>query len=79
MRKNGIQWLREDRGYTKVEMAREFMERFPHVKMDRRDLYRWESGAAQPKFDMIGYLADFFETTADEVMGREVVLFGIAE
>lgn len=74
MKSNGIKWLREDRGYTRKKMADEFHKQFPNEKLDRHDLHRWETGASYPRFEMLWLLADFFETSVDEVMGREVVV-----
>ena len=56
--------LREEKGISQEQLA-------AVCNVKQNTVSRWESGTIQPDFDMLILLADFFEVTTDELLGRE--------
>ncbi len=55
--------LREERNLTQTDVAN-------GIGTNQRGISRWENGENQPPADMIIALADFFEVSADYILGR---------
>ncbi len=58
-----IRELREERNLTQTDVAR-------GLGTSHRNIGRWENGEVLPSSDMIIALADFFEVSADYLLGR---------
>lgn len=56
---------REAHGYNANKLAR-------ITGIQYQNIYRWESGKFLPKIDVCIKLADFYDITLDELVGREV-------
>ncbi len=55
--------LREEKRLTQVDVANA-------IKTSQRNIGRWEKGEVLPSSEFVIKLADFFEVTADYLLGR---------
>ena len=55
--------LREERGLTQAGVA-------AGIQTSQRNIGRWESGEVLPSADFVLRLADFFQVSADYLLGR---------
>ena len=60
---NSFKVCRERRGMTQKEVAIE-------LKMSIQAISYWETGERMPSYDKLLLLADLYETTTDELLGR---------
>ena len=56
--------LREEIGYSQTQVANA-------IKTNQRNIGRWENGENEPTSSFIVKLADFFNVSADFILGRE--------
>ncbi len=61
---NQIQWLRKKKNMTQETLAAEMGVSIAAVS-------KWENGVSMPDIMMLCALADFFEVTTDELLGRK--------
>ena len=59
-----IRDLRKEKGYSQQQMARKL-----HITQGA--ISQWENGTTTPAADQLSALADVFEITVDELLGRE--------
>ena len=58
-----IRQLREARGMTQVELARQ-------LSVTKQSVSNWENNNIQPSVEMAVAIADFFGVTLDDLLGR---------
>ena len=58
-----IRQLREARGMTQVELARQ-------LSVTKQSVSNWENNNIQPSVEMAVSIADFFGVTLDDLLGR---------
>ena len=61
---NNIKCLRESKGLSQSALA-------TYIGVSQQAVARWETGTADPRWDMAPRLADFFGCTTDALYGRE--------
>ena len=62
---SNLKELRTLAGLKQIELAKIF-------KTTQRKVSYWESGKIEPDLDSLWLIADFFNITIDELIGREV-------
>jgi len=55
--------LRKENGFTQEEIAK-------RLKVSRQTISNWETGSAQPTIDKAMEIADIYEISMDELMGK---------
>ncbi|MCD7728833.1 MAG: helix-turn-helix transcriptional regulator [Clostridia bacterium] len=56
---------REQRGLSPLELAKK-------LQTSHQNIYRWESGQVLPSIEMCIRLADFYDISLDELVGRKL-------
>ncbi len=59
-----IRELREEKGINQKKLAEE-------IGVAQSAISQWESGINEPKASYVCYLADYFDVSADFLLGRE--------
>ncbi|MGC6768304.1 helix-turn-helix domain-containing protein [Enterococcus sp. LJL51] len=59
-----IYTLRKERGFTQEEIAQE-------INVTRQTISNWETGSAQPTIDKAIDLANLYDVSMDELIGRQ--------
>ena len=59
-----IRELREEKGINQKKLAQE-------IGVAQSAISQWESGVNEPKASYVLYLAEYFDVTADYLLGRE--------
>lgn len=63
---NRLRELREEKGLTQEELGK-------RLNLTKANISKYESEKLEPNIETITYLANFFETTADYILGRSNV------
>lgn len=56
--------LRQDKGLYQKDLAED-------LKVERTTVVHWEAGRVEPNLEMLDKIADYFNVTADYLLGRE--------
>lgn len=67
-----LQSLRKEKGLTQAELAEK-------VSVSPQAVSKWEKGESLPDISTLMLLADFFDVTVDELLGKEVKKTPIVE
>jgi len=66
--KNNLKDLREEKEINQEELAK-------YMSVDRTTISTWETGKHQPDYETLIKLADYFEITTDDLLGRNNINF----
>lgn len=70
--KENLKTLREKKGLTQEELAKAINARFD-TKLSRSTIGRWEAGLQDIGITYLKMLADFFDTTIDDITAEESI------